>query len=194
MRTKRTHGNRQKTLALRRLERLRNIGKVIKRSQDKRGKVKTTKRISNRLSFNNIPRRLLLRLFQLLNRRQLLKNNSFSRSPKTPNCSRNQSLYYKRVQRFSLRQKYFSINNNSFARSLASSAQALFNFFCKDNFCLSTQSPGKDLLGTLQDSKKKRLTVILGHKQATLEILFNTATAATRDNIHQTICINPPTT
>ena len=73
MSTKRTHGNRQKTLALSQLERLKNIGKDVKRSQDRRGEVKTTERISNRLSFHNTPRRLLLRLFQLLNRCQLLR-------------------------------------------------------------------------------------------------------------------------
>ena len=58
---------------MRQLERLRNIDKDVKRSQNGKEVVKTTETISNRLSFNNTLRRLLLCLFQLLNRRQLLR-------------------------------------------------------------------------------------------------------------------------
>ena len=83
------------------------------------------------------------------------KNNFFSRSPKTPCCLRNWSSCNKKVQCFSLRQEHFSINNNSSAQSSTFSAQALSNSSCKDNFCLSTQSPGRDSLGTLQDNVKR---------------------------------------
>ena len=155
MRTKKTHENQLKTLALRQLERLRNIGKNIKRSQDgEREKSKPLKGSVTNSVFTT-PQDASCSVFSNFSiDANSWENNFFSCSPKTPNCLRNWSSRDKKVWCFSLRREHFSINDNSFARSPASLAQALFNSSCKDNFCLSTQSPRRNSLGTLQDNGK----------------------------------------
>ena len=81
-------------------------------------------------------------------------NISFSLLPKIPNCLQRRSSRDRKVQRFSLRRKLFSISANSSAHNSASSAQALSNSFWIKSFFLLTQSPGTDQQRSLLVTEK----------------------------------------